>query len=62
MTDDMDDLISEIEERLGYKITKMNLIDLSNLSDDCFSQYNDLIGHRIDKLIWMMRVNGVGTV
>jgi hypothetical protein len=62
MSDQRDILIKEIEEMLGHKIRGLNLKDLSYLSDDCFQSYNDLIGHRIDRLMFMMKANGDGTV
>ena len=55
-------LKKEIEEMLGHKIKGMTLRDLSYLSDDCFSSYNDSIGHRIDSLINIMKIMGHGIV
>jgi hypothetical protein len=62
MSDQKDKLIKEIEEMLGHKIRNMTLRDLHYLSDDCFSTYNDLIGHRIDRLINMMHIDREGVV
>lgn len=52
----------EIEELSSENITGWDIFGLQVFSADLFRDYYDLTGHRVDRLIRLMREAGIGVV
>lgn len=56
------ELKRDIKTMSDEDVTGWSLIELSVFSKDLFSDYYDLTGHRVDRLMRLMREAGIGVV
>lgn len=56
------ELKQEIESMSHESITGWDIFNLQVFSTDLFNDYYDLTGHRVDRLIKLMREAGIGVV
>lgn len=59
---DKQECINYIQEKMSISVKKYTILDLQALSDYCFDSYNDLVGHRVDKLIQILKQENKSTV